>query len=91
MDTNKKTNFVWRNLVMYGSPYEDGKQAFIDDLHKVMTDWQGPTMIGGDFNLSRFTYDKSSGHINCKWADFFNDWVNKWALMDLSASNRGFT
>jgi hypothetical protein len=51
MDKSKK--FCWKLVVVYGSPYEDGKVEFIDELHLVKADWKGPVMIGGDFNLSR--------------------------------------
>jgi hypothetical protein len=70
---DKKSGFSWKLVIVYGSPYEEGKQAFIDELHSVMAGCQRPTLIGGDFNLVRFTSDKSNGIINHRWA---NDWVN---------------
>jgi endonuclease/exonuclease/phosphatase family metal-dependent hydrolase len=76
---------------VYGSPYEEGKQAFIDELHLVLASWQGPTLIGGDFNLVRFAYEKSNGNINHKWVDAFNEWVSRWSLMELDAPNKMFT
>jgi hypothetical protein len=33
--------------VVYGSPYEESKTEFIEELDKVMGDWQGPTLAGG--------------------------------------------
>jgi hypothetical protein len=68
-----RSNFSWRLCVVYGSPYEEGKMDFIDELHVVLSSWQGPTLVGGDFNLSRFSSDKSNGRINQKWVDCFND------------------
>lgn len=91
MITDRKSNFVWKLIVVYGPPYEDGKLAFIDELHTVMNSWSGPTIIGGDFNLSRFVEDKSNGVINLNWANCFNDWVNRWGLMEINPSNRKFT
>lgn len=44
---DKKTGFSWKLIVVYGSPYEDGKQNFIDELHGLTACWQGPTLIGG--------------------------------------------
>jgi hypothetical protein len=35
--------------------------------------WQGPLVVGGDFNLSRFPSDKSNGRIDQRYADGFND------------------
>jgi hypothetical protein len=86
-----KTSFSWRLVVVYGCPYEEGKAEFIDELHIVLASWQGPTLVGGDFNLSRFPSDKSNGHINQKCAYCFNDWVNKRGLIKINPSNRKYT
>jgi hypothetical protein len=86
-----RTSFSWRLVVVYGCPYEEEKANFIDELHVVLPSWQGPTLVGGDFNLSRFPSDKSNGHINQKWVDCFNDWVNKWGLIKINPSNRKYT
>jgi hypothetical protein len=77
--------------VIYGSPYEEGKQDFIDELHSIMEKWQGPTLIGGDFNLVRFVSDKSNGVINHRWADSFNDWISRWRLVELDFNNKAYT
>jgi len=91
MILDKKTGFSWKLVVIYGSPYEEGEQEFIDELHSIMSTWAGPTMLGGDFNLVRFISDKSNGVFNHKWADAFNDWVSKWGLVELNPSNKLFT
>jgi endonuclease/exonuclease/phosphatase family metal-dependent hydrolase len=72
-------------------PYDEGKTEFIDELHMILGSWQGPLLIGGDFNLCRFRTDKSNGNINQRYEDCFNDWVNKWGLIEISPSNRKFT
>jgi endonuclease/exonuclease/phosphatase family metal-dependent hydrolase len=77
--------------VVYGSPCEEGKQAFIDELHSPMSNWQGPTLIGEDFNLVRFASDKSNDVINHKWADAFNDWISRWGLVELNLTNKAYT
>jgi hypothetical protein len=41
-----------------------------------MSSWQGPIVVGGDFNLVRDSQDKSNGVINHRWANAFNDWVS---------------
>jgi hypothetical protein len=37
--------------------------------------------------LCRVAVDKSNGRINQKFADCFNDWVNRWGLIELNPSN----
>lgn len=88
---DKKANFDWKLIVVYGSPYEDGKQEFLDELEAVMNEWSGPIMIEGDFNLTRSQSDKSNGSVNFRWVDKFNNWINKWGLLELCPGNRDFT
>jgi hypothetical protein len=70
--TCKKTGFVLKLIVVYGPAYDGFKQAFQDELVFVISKWQGPTLIVGDFNLVRFSSNKSNGLINHRWADSFN-------------------
>jgi exonuclease III len=51
----------------------------------------GPHFCGDDFNLSRFPGDKNNARINLKYVDCFNDWVNKWGLLEINPSNRKYT
>ena len=91
MLTNKMSGFSFKVISVYGSPYEDGKQAFLDELHKVLGSWQGPLILGGDFNMVRAISDKSNGIVNFKWMDLFNEWIDRWGLLELNPKNRKFT
>jgi hypothetical protein len=66
-------NFTWRLVVVYAPPYEEFKLDFIIGLHMMMGEWQGPTMIGGGFNLVRNQTEKSNGMINFNHANIIND------------------
>jgi len=90
MLTNKKNNFSWKLIVIYGPAYEDRKVEFLDELQHIMNSWKGPLLIGGDFNLVRFISDKSNRQINHRWAALFNNWISKWGLIELSAANKKF-
>ena len=79
--TNVEDNFSWRLITVYGSPYDDHKHEFLEELHCLLGDWDGPTLIGGDFNLIRSTSEKN-GNINYHWADCFNEWINQWGLIE---------
>ena len=56
-----------------------------------MDSWSGPSLIGGDFNLVRNSAEKNTGSINQNWANLFNDWINKFSLMELVNAGRKFT
>jgi hypothetical protein len=44
-------------------------------------------MVVGDFNLVKFATDKSNSIINYRWAQAFNEWIHKWALVELNPNN----
>jgi exonuclease III len=88
--SDKNKNFSWKLLVVYGPAYEENRVEFIDELHHVMSTWQGPILVGGDLNMCRVAVDKSNRRINKKFADCFNDWVNRWGLIELDPSNRKY-
>jgi exonuclease III len=88
---NCHDNFIWRIVVVYGSPYEEGKLEFLLELEELLTNWEGPTVIGGDFNIVTSSKEKSNGNINQKWADCLLELINKWALIELKNSSRSFT
>ena len=88
---NKVDSRVWRHVSVYGSPYEEGKEGFISELHSLFIDNTYPTLISGDFNLVRYQKVKSNGNVNQKWCDKFNTWVDLWGLIEVRLSNRRFT
>jgi hypothetical protein len=84
-------NFVWRFVVVYGSPYEEGKADFLGELVGLLANRDGPTAIGGDYNIVTTAKEKNNGQVNQKWADSFLDLINKWGLIELKNSNRSYT
>jgi hypothetical protein len=88
---NCEDNLIWRLIVVYGAPYEDKKIDFLEELELVMDKWQGPTMIGGDFNLVRNSKEKSNGVVNWNHVNRFNDWIHRWGLVELSDPSRTFS
>jgi len=70
MIKNDSDKFVWRLVVVYGSPYEEGKLEFLQELEGLLDNWEGPTIFCGDFNIVSNIKEKSNGNINQKWADF---------------------
>jgi predicted metallo-beta-lactamase superfamily hydrolase len=87
----KKDNVLWTVIVVYGYAYEEHKLEFINELHNIMACWNGPTLIGGDFNLIRERGEKNTRNINQHWANLFNDWINKFNLMEIKNPSRQFS
>lgn len=88
---NKLDGFEWRVVVVYGSPYEEGRLEFISELHQLFINCKVPTLIGGDFNLVRYQKDKSNGIVDFKWCEKFNEWINIWNLLGIHLSGRQST
>lgn len=44
---NCQDNFTWRLITVYGSPYDEGKQDFLNELDELLVNWDGPTVVGG--------------------------------------------
>jgi hypothetical protein len=46
MVKNCYDKFDWRLIVVYGSPYEEGKLRFIQELDSFLDNWDRPTVLG---------------------------------------------
>jgi hypothetical protein len=44
---NCHDNFTSRLIIVYGSPFDEGKQDFINELEELLVNWDGPTVVGG--------------------------------------------
>ena len=64
---------------------------FLLELEGLLDNWDGPTVIGGDFNIVTTAREKSNGQVNQKQADNFLDLINKWGLIKLKNSTRSYT
>jgi hypothetical protein len=56
-----------------------------------MGNWQGPALLGGDFNIIRSQKKKSNGLVNFNIVGLCNDWIDRCALIDIKDSFRSFT
>ncbi|KAE8798649.1 Ent-copalyl diphosphate synthase 1, chloroplastic [Hordeum vulgare] len=83
--------FVWQFVVIYGTSYNEHKMEFIAELHEVTSNSSYPIILGGDFNLIRSDSNKSSGNVNHSVTFLFNDWINKWGLMEINIANRKYS
>jgi hypothetical protein len=82
---------VWKLIVVYGSPYDEPKSEFINELHLVMGEGNDPILLGGDFNLVRSQGEKSNGVVNFNHTSLFNEWIEKWGLMEIVDPSRLYT
>jgi hypothetical protein len=88
---NIEDTFTWRLVVVYGSSYEEHKLEFLTELELVMNTWQGPTLLGGDFNLVRNQKEKSNKIVNFTQTMVFNEWIHRWGLIEYKDPNKTYT
>jgi endonuclease/exonuclease/phosphatase family metal-dependent hydrolase len=50
-----------------------------------------PFIIGGDFNMIRFTWEKSSGNVTQMWMDAFNDFIRDNGIKEMMRKGNKFT
>jgi hypothetical protein len=76
---------------VYGPTFEDRKRAVLDGLELVMGSWHVPILIGGILIWLDSIVIKAMVFISNKWADPFNDWINKCAWVELHLMNKKYT
>jgi hypothetical protein len=57
----------------------------------VCNDQRLPLLIGGDFNILRFSSEKNKGMRNNRWSDMFNAIINTYALREIHMSGGQYT
>lgn len=87
----KLLGFSFKIVVVYGFPYEEGKQMFLDELEKVMGSWTGPIMISGDFKLVRSLADKNNGVVNLSGQICLMIGLTGGGFVEIELRNRKFT
>jgi exonuclease III len=82
---------IWEIVNVYGPVQTDRKQLFLDELTQKITDMTDSFIIGGDFNLIRFTWEKSSENTDQLWMDKFNDFIRDNGVRELIRKGGRFT
>jgi hypothetical protein len=88
---NKSDNFIWSLVAIYGAAQEEFKADFLREMVNLAKDNPHPILIGGDFNLLRFSFEKSKGRFDDHWPFLFNDVIDSLDLREASMIGRQFT
>ena len=76
---------------VYGPPHDDNKEEFLIELSQICTNQSYPALIGGDFNILRFSSEKNKKIIDNKYSDRFNHIINTYELRELGLLGGKFT
>ena len=61
---NKADNFIWSLVAVYGPAQAEFKADFLREVVNLAKDNPHPYIIGGDFNLLRYPFEKSRGRFD---------------------------
>jgi hypothetical protein len=80
---NVEDQFAWAFAYVYG-PNADGDRRFLwDELSGLLSWWDLPYCIEGDFNVTRFPSERSGEARICPAMLEFSDFISKPGLMDI--------
>lgn len=91
---NKRDGFIWELINVYGPAHQSnrGGGGFLDELSQRMQQGVYPMILGGDFNLYRFSDEKSGGGgVDVRRMDAFNLFINQYGLQELFKLGGKFT
>jgi hypothetical protein len=66
----------WCLLNVYGPPHEEKREIFLTEMASFCTKISFPYIIGGDFIIIRFSFEKNQTFCQNKFSDIFNAVIN---------------
>jgi exonuclease III len=86
-----KIQVKWDLVFVYGAAQEEDKKVFLSELAAVCSNQKNPMLIGGDFNILRFSFEKNKGIRRNKWSSLFNAIINSHDLREIDMSGGQYT
>ena len=84
-------NFVWGLIGVYGPNDDNLRFALFDELKFFMSQWNIPWCLGGDFNVVRSPYERSTeGRSSLPMLEF-SDFINVCGLIDPPSEGGHYT
>lgn len=77
--------------VVYAPCLSTERFAFFEAISEVAADNDTPWAVLGDFNMYRFSHEKSKGRLSWTTMGQFNTWIREHGLDDIHVDNRLFT
>jgi exonuclease III len=80
----------WNFINVYGAAQEEDKDKFLTELTEFINKSKEPLVLGGDFNIIRYSSEKNKGGVH-KHTGTFNSVINTYELIDLKMSGGSYT
>jgi hypothetical protein len=88
---SKQDEFKWEVVNVYGLVQIVRKANFLKEIRQKISNMEDPFIMGGDFNLIRFTWEKSSRNVNQTWMTAFNDFIREDGIKEMGRKGCKFT
>jgi hypothetical protein len=88
---NKKDNFKWALVAVYGQAQQNLKEQFLTDLVNMCSHESLPLLIGGDYSILQNPKEKNNNNYNERWPFLFNAVIDGLNLRELEMTERKFT
>lgn len=89
MDKKIQTHYCL--IFVYGAAQEEHKEDFLQEFAAVCDDQDLPLLIGGDFNILRFSRDKNKRKKTCRYMTLFNSFINTHGLREIEMAGDQYT
>lgn len=86
-----RTNSIWVATSVYGPNQSMYRSAFSGELSTVAERWHCPWVLGGDFNVIRFSLERKGGCPIFADVRAFSDWIRHQELVDLPLDGARYT
>jgi hypothetical protein len=80
---DKMNRIKWNFLVVYGAADEENKLDFLSELSSFCSRNKEPILIGGDFNILRYSSERNRPGGNFRHSDTFNNLIHFYELREL--------
>ena len=88
---DRERKLKWNFLNVYGAPQEENKIEFLTELASFCSKNKDPYLVGGDFNILRFTSEKNKGGGIHRHSGVFNSIIAAQELIDIHMAGGKFT
>ena len=87
---DKMAKRKWNFINIYGAAQEENKREFLTELANFCGNNQDPVIIGGDFNIIRFSLEKNKGGTH-RYSGLFNSIIDAYELIDIHMKGGKYT
>jgi hypothetical protein len=78
-------------VTVYGPAHDDKREQFLSELSNICAKDDVPTLLGGDFNILRYSSEKNKLFNGNRYCDLFNWIINSYELREIDMSGGKYT